>query len=139
VQVVPGRRSRLHYVTRAVLTIAAGLWIHRGGLSLGAVARDVTGDALWAMMMLWWVSALAPSASILTRAGAALGICIAVECSQLLHAPWLDHVRATVVGHLVLGSGFDPRDLVSYAAGVLLGAAIDRGLSATERDADRNR
>ena len=31
----------------------------------------------------------------------------------------LDVVRSTTVGHLVLGSGFDPRDFAAYAGGVL--------------------
>ncbi len=36
------------------------------------------------------------------------------------HYNALDAVRATMIGKLVLGSGFDPRDLVAYGAGVAL-------------------
>ncbi len=114
------------YGGMAVATIVIGLWVHRGGLPLGAVARDVTGDALWAAMMFWWVSAALPAFPPLTRGAAALGICVAVEFSQLLHAPWLDALRSAALGRLVLGSGFDPRDLVAYAAGVLVGTLVDR-------------
>jgi hypothetical protein len=55
----------------------------------------------------------------------ALTICWIVEFSQLVHAPWLDGWRATTLGHLVLGSGFDPRDLVAYGLGVLVGVRLE--------------
>jgi hypothetical protein len=55
-----------------------------------------------------------------------LAICFAVELSQLYHAPALDALRETTAGHLVLGSGFDPRDLIAYAAGVCAAALVDR-------------
>jgi hypothetical protein len=48
-----------------------------------------------------------------------------VELSQLYHAAALDAVRATTAGHLVLGSGFDLRDLVAYGVGVGLVALLD--------------
>jgi hypothetical protein len=34
-------------------------------------------------------------------------------------------VRATQVGHLVLGSGFEARDFAAYAVGVALAAVIE--------------
>jgi hypothetical protein len=57
---------------------------------------------------------------------AALATCWLVEASQLVHVAWLDAVRATRVGHLVLGSGFDPRDLVAYVAGVMVAIVLER-------------
>ncbi len=116
------RRSRTPYIVLAILTIALGLFVHRSPGALGSVAQDMLGDALWAMMMCWWVAALAPTIRVWPRSLTALGVCVVVELSQLLHTPVLDHVRATTLGHLVLGSGFDPRDLLSYALGV--GAAV---------------
>ena len=83
------------------------------------------GDALWAGMIYWLVSAIAPAAGRPLRASVALAICWGVEASQAYHAPLLDALRRTVAGHLVLGSGFDPRDLAAYAAGVLIAAALD--------------
>ncbi len=121
-------RARLTYVALAVGTIGFGLVVHlRGGL-LGATTRDIVGDALWAAMMVWWVDAIAPAARPHTGALAALAICFGVEFSQLYHAPALDALRATTVGHLALGSGFDPRDLAAYAAGVLAAVCLDRAV-----------
>lgn len=74
--------------------------------------------------MFWWVTVLWPNGSASTRAAVALAVSWAVEFSQLWHAPWLEQLRATRLGPLVLGSGFDSRDLVSYAAGVVLAWGI---------------
>jgi hypothetical protein len=76
-------------------------------------------------MMAWWVGVLVPRARLVARAGAAYAICVCVELSQLYHAPSLDAMRASPIGGLVLGSGFDPRDLVAYAAGVALAVLVE--------------
>jgi len=61
--------ARLRYLLLAVGTIAAGLAVHLGGRGvLAPAARDVLGDALWAMMMAWWLGALAPMLPPRTRA-----------------------------------------------------------------------
>lgn len=52
-------------------------------------------------------------------------ICAAVETSQLYHPSWLDAIRATRPGQLVLGSGFVPRDFASYGLGVMGAALIE--------------
>lgn len=116
---------RLTYLGLVVLTIAIGLWVHRGGLPLGTAAQDVAGDALWAVMMVWWVGAITPATAVLTRGAVALAVCMAVEVSQLVHAPWIDGVRASTLGSLVLGTGFDARDLLAYAGGVAVGVALE--------------
>ncbi|HEV8409715.1 MAG TPA: DUF2809 domain-containing protein [Gemmatimonadaceae bacterium] len=109
----------------AIATMLLGLWIHRGGLALGPDARDVAGDALWACMMAWIVAVTAPAASMFIRGGIAFAISCAVEFSQLVHTPVLDAWRATTIGGLVLGSGFNPRDLAAYAGGVALAIALE--------------
>jgi Protein of unknown function (DUF2809) len=118
--------ARLTYITLASVTIALGLWVHRGGAITSPVIRDVLGDALWAAMMLWLLSALAPDARPIRRGNVALLTCFSVEVSQLFHTPWLDAIRQTPLGHLVLGSGFDPRDFLAYTIGVAAALLIDR-------------
>ena len=121
----PHLRARLSYLGLAVGTIACGLLVHLRGGSLTPAVRDVLGDALWATMIVWWVSVVAPRARRATRGAVALAICWAVEASQLYHAPALDALRRTTAGRLVLGSGFDARDLAAYAAGVLFALLVD--------------
>ncbi len=121
---IAGRR--IAYLGLAATTIAAGLWVHFGAKMLGADARDMLGDALWAVMIVWLISAIAPRAQLLTRSGVALAICVAVEFSQLVHTSSIDALRSSTIGHLVLGSGFNPRDLVAYAIGVAAAMLLER-------------
>lgn len=123
-----GAIPRSRYLTLALATIALGLAVHLYGATLGPALQDVVGDALWAMMIAWWIGVLAPDAPLLQRSTIALAIAFAVELSQLYHTPTLDAIRDTTLGALVLGSGFDPRDLVAYALGVLLAFRIERGV-----------
>ncbi|MBU6365939.1 MAG: DUF2809 domain-containing protein [Gemmatimonadetes bacterium] len=125
------RRTR--HLGAAAATIAIGLLVHRRGALLGAALRDVAGDALWAAMIVWGVSALAPAARRRWRGAAAYAVCAAVETAQLVHTPALDAVRATTLGHLVLGSDFDARDLLAYAAGVAAALLLDRVLDGRRR------
>ena len=120
--------GRSRYFTLALATIALGLAVHLYGSALGPAIQDVVGDALWAMMVAWWIGVLAPGAPLLQRSTVALAIAFAVELSQLYHTPTLDAIRSTTLGALVLGSGFDPRDLVAYALGVLLAYRIERAM-----------
>jgi hypothetical protein len=121
-------RARAAYLALALGTIAVGLAVHLGGAGLGPAARDVVGDALWAAMVAWWVGAAAPGAPLRARAAAALGLSFAVEVSQLVHTSALDALRATRAGHLVLGSGFDARDLAAYTAGVVAAVLLERAV-----------
>jgi hypothetical protein len=118
-------RARARYAALALATMLAGLAVHLGTW-LAPGARDALGDALWATMLSWWIGAAAPRASLGKRSLVSIAACWAVELSQLHHAPGLDALRRTPPGHLVLGSGFDPRDLAAYAVGVLAATACER-------------
>jgi len=86
-------RARLAFVALAVGTIAVGLIVHWRGTLLPATLRDVLGDALWAVMICWWIGAVVPNTGVASRAGLALAICWIVEVSQLYHTPLLDAWR----------------------------------------------
>lgn len=128
---------RATYVALAVGTIAAGLAVHWQGKLLSPVSRDVLGDLLWAAMIYWWIGALAPRSRPAWRGGAALAVCIAVELSQLCHTPTLDAFRRTRVGHLFLGSGFDPRDLLAYTLGVTVAVLSETAVATVRGQRDR--
>jgi len=117
---------RLTFVALAIGTIALGLGVHFTDGVLPPAVRDILGDALWAAMIAWWMAAVAPAVRLSLRSAVALAFCAAVEFSQLYHAPALDALRETTIGQLTLGSGFDSRDLVAYAAGVVAAALLER-------------
>jgi hypothetical protein len=58
-------------------------------------------------------------------AGWCFGISVLVETSQLYHAPWIDTVRSTFLGAVILGSGFLWSDLACYFVGTAGGLAVD--------------
>jgi hypothetical protein len=107
------------------LVVALGLASRKVPGLFPAVLGKYPGDALWALMVLCIAGAARPAASTAWLAATALGISFAVEFSQLYHAPWIDGIRSTTLGHLVLGSAFGWIDLVAYTVGVAIGAVID--------------
>ncbi len=82
------------------------------------------GDALWAMMIAGCAGALAPQPRLVVRTAAAYMLCAVVEVNQRYHTPALDTARASTLGHLMIGSGFDPRDRASDGLGVALAALL---------------
>jgi hypothetical protein len=113
------------YLVLLVVTVIIGLAVHLYGGALSAPVRDVAGDALWAAMIFWLVSLVATNAVLAARAAGALAICFAVELGQRIQHPTLDAMRSSALGHLILGSDFDARDLAAYALGVALAVVID--------------
>lgn len=68
------------------------------------------------------------------RAGCAT---IVVGLVVHLRGAALDAARASTLGHLVLGRGFDPRDLAAYAAGVALAALLESAIRNLTRSPPR--
>lgn len=118
-------RRRAIYAVLSLGTILLGLLVHLRGNMLAPAVRDAAGDALWAMMITWWAGALVPAARPTSRGAAAYAISVGVEVSQLYHSAALDVIRGTTLGHLVLGSDFNPRDLAVYAVGVVTAVLLD--------------
>lgn len=112
-------RARAWFAVLASSTVALGLLVQRVKAGLPQALGDVLGDGLWAVMIVWLVGAVAASLPRLRRAAAALAVCCIVEFGQLYHAPWLDSWRGTTLGHLLLGTDFDFRDLAAYALGIV--------------------
>jgi hypothetical protein len=51
--------------------------------------------------------------------------CYIIELSQLYHSNWIDAIRQTTLGGLVLGYGFLWSDLLAYTIGVGIGVTIE--------------
>ena len=119
-------QRRVRYLVLAIGTIVTGLIVHLGGGILPPALRDGLGDALWAMMIVWLVSVVATRVPLRTRGLLAFAICVAVELSQLYQTPFLNAVRNTLPGRLVLGRGYDPHDFLAYAAGAVVAVIVAR-------------
>lgn len=115
-------RRRLVAVGVGAATVLAGLAM-RFALPHGA-ATDIAGDALYAILVYAAVVFLVPGARPAMAALAAGAICVAIELFQLTGLPrdWAADFPPIA---LVLGTGFDVRDIVVYVAAVALAAAVD--------------
>jgi Protein of unknown function (DUF2809) len=118
-------RARLQAAALLVVTIALGLASRRWPSAQPAFVAAYAGDALWAAAVFWAARSIAPVLPTPRVAALAVSISFVVEFSQLYHAPWIDAVRGTTIGALVLGQGFLWSDLVCYVAGVGLAAIVD--------------
>ena len=92
---------------------------------------DYVGDALYAVMIFFGFGFLFPKSPTIKIAAFALGFCFVIEISQLYHALWIDAIRQTRPGRLVLGFGFLWSDLVCYFVGVCIGFFTERLISKT--------
>ena len=117
----PRSRNRVLYALLVLAVIAAGLASRKYSYLLPAQLGKYPGDALWSLMVFLIFGLARPKWSIVSTAIAALATSYAVEFSQLYQASWLNSIRQTTIGHLVLGSGFHAQDLLAYAIGVVVG------------------
>ena len=119
------QRSRPLWLVLIVLVMGLGLASRHFRASLPSFIAEYSGDTLWALMVFLITGFLWAKGKTVQVAGAALAFAYAIEISQLYHAPWIDAIRHTTLGALVLGFGFLWSDLVCYTVGVGIGAALD--------------
>ena len=118
-------RNRVHHVCFILLVIGAGLFLRSRFCTAPPFIEKYGGDALWALVVFLGIGFLFPRAATFTLAVSALTISWGVEFSQLYHTPWLDALRATLPGKLLLGSTFNLPDLPAYAFGIGIGAMVE--------------
>ncbi|MCD4706668.1 MAG: DUF2809 domain-containing protein [Candidatus Sabulitectum sp.] len=121
-----GRRSRLKLFALILLVVAAGLFSRSAYASvLPQFVQDYAGDILWALALYLCLAFVSPEAGAKELLQISLLISFAIEFSQLYQAEWINSVRNTRAGGLVLGFGFKWSDLLCYSAGILIGFVID--------------
>lgn len=116
-----------------VITILLGLGSRWFAEHLPALVAQYAGDVLWASMIFWSGRLFFRDAGTWRLAAGSFAVCVAVELSQLYRVPWINALRSSTMGALVLGQGFLWSDLACYALGVVLAAFIDRRLFPSDR------
>ncbi|MET7016847.1 DUF2809 domain-containing protein [Bacillus mycoides] len=115
------KRNRLLYAVFTIVVIMLGLSSRKFAFALPDLLNGYLGDALWALMIFTGFGFLFPKIETKKLAFISLIFCYGIEISQLYHAEWIDSIRATTLGGLVLGYGFLWSDLVAYTIGVGVG------------------
>ena len=114
-------KARLPYIIAVTVVIIAGLLSRK----IQAIPLWV-GDVLWALMVYLLVRAVLITSSLKKVALISLLFCFAIEFSQLYQRAWINSLRRTLPGRLILGQGFLWGDLLAYAVGVGIGCFISR-------------
>jgi len=127
------QRSRVQYTILTVSVLLLGLAARKFGTYLPEFVNAYIGDTLWALMVFFGVAFVFHRQSTARVALLALLFSFGIEISQLYHAPWIDSVRATRLGGLVLGFGFLWTDLLCYSVGIVAGAWIDSQMARINR------
>lgn len=119
-------RARVPYVISVIIVVILGMSSRTYSDSLPDFVAQHFGDALWASMIYFGVRLLFVNKSLFWTAGISLIFCFAIECSQLYQADWINGIRATRLGALILGKGFLTVDLVRYSVGIVISLGIDK-------------
>jgi Protein of unknown function (DUF2809) len=128
------RRNPLVQIILIALACVLGIGSRRYSHALPGFISVYAGDTLWALAAFLGIGLILLRASTWPVACLAMAFSVAIEASQVCHAPWIDSIRQTTFGGLILGFGFLWSDVACYAVGVGFGVMIDFGVSAlTER------
>ena len=118
------QRNRLLYSILTSIVLLLGLASRRFFGEIPFV-RSYVGDALWALMVFFGFALIFNRWPVRTVALATLLFSFGIELSQLYHAPWIDSIRSTRLGGLVLGFSFVWSDLLCYSLGITVGFLVE--------------
>lgn len=127
------KRNRGIYFILILVAMVLGISSRKFGAYLPEFLSTYAGDTLWALMVFWgfgFLFARTPTVKIML---AALAFSYVIEFSQLYQADWINNLRHTMLGGLVLGFGFLWSDLVCYTVGVLAGVGIEKAVQRVPR------
>jgi hypothetical protein len=99
---------------------------------LGLISRQISfvplfiGDILWAIMIFFIIRFIFIDTDIRVIGLISLMLCYMVEISQLYQAEWINNIRKTLPGKLILGQGFLWSDIFSYTVGIIIGTCFEK-------------
>ncbi len=119
------QRNRIIYAVCIFSVILLGLASRSRSSLIPSMVKEYAGDVLWALAVYLMFAFLFSRLSIRGVATITGLFSLAIEISQLYHAPWIDSIRRLPLGGLVLGFGFLWSDLVCYFLGISTGMVLE--------------
>lgn len=117
---------RTKYGIIVLITIVAGLLSRKFMFIFPKSIAPYIGDAIWASMIYFIIRTVIPNLKIINVAFIAIIVSYSIEISQLYQADWINNIRNTSLGGLVLGHGFLYEDLIAYLIGNIASMVIDK-------------
>jgi hypothetical protein len=118
-------KARLIYLALIILTAIVGLVSRE--LSPSVVPLFI-GDILWGLAVFLLMRFIFIDKTLRLTLALSLIYAYAIEFSQLYKAPWIDSLRQTFFGKVMLGETFYIGDLASYTIGIGLGVLVELSL-----------
>ena len=113
------------YIIAIIIACFAGVGSRYYQEVLPVFISEYTGDTMWATAVFLFFRFLFPKHKVIVSASLAMIFSILIELSQLYRAAWIDSIRNTIIGGLILGFGFLWSDFICYLCGIILGIIID--------------
>ncbi|WP_053484157.1 DUF2809 domain-containing protein [Lysinibacillus sp. FJAT-14745] len=117
---------RIAYLIAIIITILLGLSSRKWSLLLPPFIAQNAGDMLWAMMVYFGFRLLLVRKSTPTAIWLSFLFSFGIEFSQLYQEDWINQIRGTTLGALILGKGFLVEDLVRYTVGIIIATVLDK-------------
>lgn len=118
-------KIRIKYLVVTMFIMIMGLLSRKYMNIFPKAIAPFVGDMLWAMMVYFGLRFLIPKLKLTKTLILAIVFSFSIEISQLYQADWINNIRATTLGGLVLGHGFLFEDLISYSLGIVIGCLLD--------------
>jgi len=97
----------------AIATRTHSTWFH-------PFIAEYGGDTIWAGMFLFFLRIFFTKTKLWKLALICFALGVADETLQLYQAPWIESIRHTRIGGLMLGFGFLWSDIICYAVGIII-------------------
>ncbi len=112
------KRSRVLYFFIIIGLIGTGLAARKWKVVLPDLVNVYLGDAIWAAMIYFGIAFIFNRKNLIFIGILSLTFCYCIEISQFYHAPWIDAIRNTRIGALILGFAFLRSDILAYTLGI---------------------
>ena len=118
-------KARLIYLFLIIVTVIVGL-VSRELSS--AVVPLFVGDILWGLAVFLLMRFIFITKPLPFTVIVSIIYTYATELSQLYRAPWINNLRETFFGKVMLGETFFLGDIASYTIGIGLGVLVELSL-----------
>lgn len=118
-------RKRTIYLVFIIIVMILGIASRKYGIYLPKIISEYSGDILWALMVYLGFGFIFNRNSIRNVFIISIVFSYGIEISQLYQAPWINIIRDTTLGSLILGHGFLYSDLICYTIGILIGVLFE--------------
>jgi hypothetical protein len=119
-------RNRIIYGAAIVIVVLLGLGSRHYSAIMPKLIADYAGDTLWSLTVFLGLGFIFKKWPTLKVGVISLAFSFVIELSQLYHSLWIDAIRRTSLGSLVLGFGFLWSDLICYIIGITAGVLIEK-------------